>query len=81
MTVFNCQETLDRVFYYIDAELSEEERTKVDQHLTNCEACTREYAVETRISSMIVSSDLAPISTQDLVDKALSKYRLEQEES
>ncbi|NBW73080.1 MAG: hypothetical protein EBR26_01530 [Microbacteriaceae bacterium] len=75
MTVFNCQEVLDRVVFYVDGEIEQAERYQVDEHLKGCKACTQEYAVETHISTMIVSSDFNPISTQELVDRALTQYR------
>lgn len=77
MTVFNCQQVLDRVVFYVDGEIEQSERDQVDEHLKSCKSCTQEYAVETRISSMIVSSDWNPVSTQELVDRALSQYREE----
>lgn len=74
MTVFDCQQVLDKATFYLDNEVTEEEKVAIDDHLRQCKVCAEEYAVETQISSMIISSDWNPISTEDLVEQAMTKY-------
>lgn len=74
MTVFNCQQVLDRASLYIDSELTEDEAVAIDTHLRGCLGCAEEYAVEQRISSMLISSDWNPVSTEELVQKAMTNY-------
>lgn len=74
MTVFNCQQVLDKATFYLDNEVIEDEKVAIDSHLRECKACAEEYAVEARISSMIISSDWNPISTEDLVQQAMINY-------
>jgi len=74
MTVFNCQQVLDKATFYLDNEVTEDDKLAIDSHLGECKSCAEEYAVEARISSMIISSDWNPIRTEDLVQQAMQNY-------
>lgn len=80
MTVFNCQQVLDKVVFYLDNEIDQSEREPIDQHLKECKSCVEEYAVEARISSMILSSAWNPVSTQELVNRAMQNFRKSSEQ-
>ena len=74
MTVFNCQQVLEKATFYVDNEVTDDEKVAIDSHLRSCKGCAEEYAIEVRISSMLLSSAWNPISTEDLVKKAMFKY-------
>lgn len=79
MTFFNCQQVLEKSSFYLDNEVNDSEREAIDKHLRECKSCVEEYAVEARISSMIISSNWNPISTEELVQKAMQNYMQKRE--
>ena len=58
MSEKNCEYTLGKVFDFLANELEENERTKVLDHLEECQACQKEYAIESKISKIITSSSM-----------------------
>ena len=58
MSENNCEYTLGKVFDFLANELEENERTKVLDHLEDCQACQKEYAIESKISKIITSSSM-----------------------
>ena len=58
MSDSKCQETLNQVFEFMSGDLEEESRKAVLDHLSDCESCTKEYAVEAMISNLISSSSI-----------------------
>lgn len=56
MSENNCNDTLGKVFDFLANELEENDRTKVLDHLEDCQTCQKEYAIESKISSIITSS-------------------------
>jgi hypothetical protein len=58
MSEFNCKDTQSRVFDFLSNELDETEKTRVLDHLAGCEVCKKEFAIESKISSLISSSSI-----------------------
>jgi anti-sigma factor (TIGR02949 family) len=58
MSEYNCNDTLGKVFDFLGHELEEADRTKVLDHLEGCQACKKEYAIESKISKIISSSSI-----------------------
>ncbi|MCX6496952.1 MAG: hypothetical protein NTW23_06475 [Rhodoluna sp.] len=58
MSEKNCEYTLGKVFDFLANEIEENERTKVLDHLEDCQACQKEYAIESKISKIITSSSM-----------------------
>ncbi len=58
MSEKNCEYTLGKVFDFLANELEENERTKVLDHLEDCQDCQKEYAIESKISKIISSSSM-----------------------
>lgn len=58
MSENNCEYTLGKVFDFLGNELEETEKTNVINHLEECEACRKEFAIESRISNLISSSSM-----------------------
>lgn len=58
MSEKNCEYALGKVFDFLANELEENERTKVLDHLEDCQACQKEYAIESKISKIITSSSM-----------------------
>ena len=58
MSEKNCEYTLGKVFDFLANELEDNERNKVLDHLEDCQACQKEYAIESKISSLISNSSI-----------------------
>jgi mycothiol system anti-sigma-R factor len=41
-----CQETMARLYFYLDRELSPEEQAEVQRHLDNCPPCRDRFTFE-----------------------------------
>jgi anti-sigma factor (TIGR02949 family) len=58
MSENNCTVTLGKVFDFLANELEESDRSEVLSHLEDCQACLKEYAIESKISKIINSSSM-----------------------
>ena len=54
----NCEFTLGKVFDFLGNELEEVEKNQVKNHLRECDGCRKEYAIESKISSLISNSSI-----------------------
>jgi len=50
-----CERVLELLMGYLDGELPEEERSRVERHLASCESCRREERAYRRLSDMTES--------------------------
>jgi mycothiol system anti-sigma-R factor len=48
-----CTEVLDRVYGYIDGEISDLDCAKIKQHLDECGPCLREYGLEEAVKKLV----------------------------
>jgi anti-sigma factor (TIGR02949 family) len=46
---YTCEEMLRRLDDYLDRELMPDEIARVEEHLHDCEACTREFGFEAHV--------------------------------
>jgi phage-related protein len=58
MSENNCEYTLGKVFDFLGNELEEAEKDQVKSHLGDCDNCRKEYAIESKISSLISNSSI-----------------------
>jgi anti-sigma factor RsiW len=71
-----CQRTRRQLAAYLDADLSRQERTQVQEHLAGCRACRRELASEQSIVDGLASLPVLPCpdplarSIEDAVSRA-----------
>lgn len=49
----NCEEALDRLFEFIDRELSDEDFITIAEHLDNCPPCEAELRINERIKQIV----------------------------
>lgn len=54
----NCEFMLGKVFDFLANELEEAEKNQVKNHLEVCDGCRKEYAIESKISSLISNSSI-----------------------
>src|SRR5882757_10948130 len=48
-----CSEVLDRVYWYLDGEVSEDDCDHIRQHLDECGPCLREYGLEEAVKRLV----------------------------
>lgn len=52
-TLINCEQALERMFEYIDHELSPEERESMQEHLHTCKSCFSRAEFERRLKQKL----------------------------
>ena len=75
---YTCEEMLRRLDDYLDRELSPEEIVRVEEHLRDCEACTREFGFEASVIRSVrakLRQVEVPRSLMDRVAMSLARER------
>ncbi|MGH3342678.1 MAG: mycothiol system anti-sigma-R factor [Carbonactinosporaceae bacterium] len=49
----DCSKVLDRVYEYLDNEVTEDDRAKVRQHLHECHPCFEKYGLEEAVKTLV----------------------------
>ncbi len=73
----DCQDCVERLYQYLDRELSHEEVATVKRHLDDCTGCTDHFFFEERLIQRIrdaCSEDRAP---DDLRERIVLRLRVE----
>ena len=52
----DCAEILDKVYAYLDNEISADEVVKVRHHLDECAPCLRQYGLEQVVKALVARS-------------------------
>jgi mycothiol system anti-sigma-R factor len=50
-----CDETIERLYFYLDGELTEQRREEIRMHLDLCGPCVKAYGFETELRRVIAS--------------------------
>jgi predicted PP-loop superfamily ATPase len=58
MSELNCEQTLGKVFEFLANDLDEAQKSQIKNHIFSCGTCEREYAIESKISSIISNSSV-----------------------
>ncbi len=48
-----CSEVLDRIYWYLDGEMSSEDCDSIRQHLHECGPCLREFGLEEAVKRLV----------------------------
>ncbi len=69
----NCEETVERLYFYLDGELTEERRVEITRHLDLCGPCVDAFGFEAELRKVIANrcKDHVPESLLDRVAHAL----------
>ena len=51
----DCDETIERLYFYLDGELTEERRIEITRHLDLCGPCVGAYGFETELRKVIAN--------------------------
>jgi anti-sigma factor (TIGR02949 family) len=73
-----CDEALDRLFEYLDAELGTPDAERVRAHLTECGGCLKEFDVEAVVKKIVRRScqEAAPAELRARIHEQLATLRI-----
>ena len=76
-----CAEVLERLYAYLDEELSAPAYAKIRQHLDECGPCLREYGLEEVVKQLVhrCCKDPAPPELRTKVMARIQEIRIELE--
>ena len=68
-----CDETIERLYYYLDGELTEQRRIEIARHLDLCGPCVGAYGFEQDLRKLLVNrcQDRVPDALRERVAQAL----------
>ena len=68
-----CDETIERLYFYLDGELTEQRRIEISRHLDMCGPCVGAYGFESELRRVIANrcKDHVPDSLIERVAEAL----------
>ncbi len=68
-----CDETIERLYFYLDGELTEQRRVEITRHLDLCGPCVGAYGFESELRKVIANrcKDHVPDALIDRVAEAL----------
>lgn len=69
-----CQETLERLYTFLDGELTQERKSKIRQHLDECSPCLEAFEFESELRSMVASKskDACPEALRSKIAELLN---------
>ena len=70
----NCDETIERLYVYLDGELTEDRRQEIQRHLDLCGPCVSAFGFEAELRRVIANrcKDHVP---PDLIDRVANALR------
>jgi mycothiol system anti-sigma-R factor len=71
----DCNGTIERLYHYLDGELTDERRTEIQQHLDECAPCLGAFDFESDLRKVIANrcKDHVPDSLRQRVHDAISE--------
>ncbi len=75
----DCREVLDRVYEYLDSEVTPEDVEKIRQHLEECGPCLAEYDLEHHLKVLVRRSccEAAPESLRVRILSQITTIRVQ----
>ena len=75
-----CDETIERLYFYLDGELTEQRRIEITRHLDLCGPCVGAYGFEAELRKVIAMrcKDHVPDALIERVAKALENENTRQ---
>jgi mycothiol system anti-sigma-R factor len=75
----DCREVLDKVYEYLDAEVTPDDVAKIRQHLDECAPCLREYDIEDHLKALVRRSchESAPADLRTRIMLRITQVRVE----
>jgi len=71
----DCNETIERLYHYLDGELTDERRAEIKEHLDECSPCLGAFDFELELRQVIANrcKDHVPDSLRKRVHDAISE--------
>ena len=71
----SCDQTIERLYYYLDGELTEQRRIEISRHLDLCGPCVGAYGFEQELRKLVANrcQDHVPDALRERVARALSE--------
>jgi mycothiol system anti-sigma-R factor len=78
---FDCNETLYRLYTYLDGELTDERRQQIKRHLDDCPPCFEAFDFESELRIVISSrcKDRVPDGLKERIFRVLKEEELRDE--
>ena len=76
----DCREVLERVYEYLDGEMTSSDIAKIRQHLDECSPCLSEYDLDVALKALIRRScgcERAPEALRARIMVRITEVRLE----
>jgi mycothiol system anti-sigma-R factor len=69
----NCKETVERLYHYLDGELTDERRREIKRHLDDCPPCLDAFDFEAELRQVVADRcrDRVPDALRDRIRLAL----------
>ena len=79
----DCNETIERLYYYLDGELTEERRVEIKRHLDDCPPCLHAFDFEAELRVVIADRcrDRVPETLRQRIHDALAEAERQREET
>jgi mycothiol system anti-sigma-R factor len=73
----DCRETIERLYHYLDGELTDERRIEIKRHLDECPPCLNAYDFEAELRQVVADRcrDRVPDSLRDRIHQAIEAER------
>lgn len=75
-----CSEVLDRIYWYLDRELSDKDCQSIRQHLDECGPCLEEYGLDELVKRLVATRCGCDPAPSELRSKVLVRIRQVQAE-
>jgi mycothiol system anti-sigma-R factor len=77
----DCRDVLDRVYEYLDAEMTSHDVGKIQQHLEECGPCLQKFDLEGALKALVRRScqDHAPAALRTRILTRITQIRVEME--
>ena len=71
--VADCNKSIERLYFFLDGELTEDRRREIELHLNHCGPCVGAYGFEAELRIVIANRcrDRVPDSLRDRIHTAL----------
>jgi len=69
----SCDETIERLYFYLDGELTDQRRIEISRHLDLCGPCVGAYGFEAELRKLVANrcQDHVPDALRERVARAL----------
>ena len=75
----DCREVLDRVYEYLDSEVTADDIAKIRHHLEECSPCLKEYDIEDHLKALVrrCCQEAAPADLRVRIMSQITHIRLQ----